>query len=198
MMFLIPFMIKQRMPFWMYALEELRCDLNTYKETVALEAAGNHYASFIRYAILFDRLFRFPITGERVRNYDGLGGQLMFAWLHKQGILNWTDNILSFEWDRVDGAIIELCNAVNDLYRESIDRSRIAHWLSAYEFVSAWVAPHPSSVWAKGVEALPTQGETKAVVDEVLPDEFPLNVFYEALRTKLSPTIASVSGITGK
>ncbi|MEY3407358.1 MAG: hypothetical protein RL038_419, partial [Actinomycetota bacterium] len=74
----------------------------------------------------------------------------------------------------------------------------IAHWLSAYEFVTEWVSPHPSSVWAKGVDALPTEGEVKAVVDEVLPDEFPLNVFYEALRTKLSPTIASVAGITGK
>ena len=26
-----PFMIKQRMPFWMYALEELRCDLNAFR-----------------------------------------------------------------------------------------------------------------------------------------------------------------------
>jgi hypothetical protein len=31
----------------------------------------------------------------------------------------------------------------------------------------------------------------------VLPDEFPLNVFYEALRTKLGGVIASTSGITG-
>ena len=35
-----PFMIKQRMPFWMYALEELRCDLATFRETLVLEAEG--------------------------------------------------------------------------------------------------------------------------------------------------------------
>ncbi len=23
-----------------------------------------------------------PVSGERVRNYDGLGGQLLFAYLH--------------------------------------------------------------------------------------------------------------------
>ena len=191
-----PFMIKQRMPFWMYALEELRCDLNTFKETSQLEADGIFYGRFIRYAILFDRLFRFPITGERVRNYDGLGGQLIFAWLHKQGVLHWTDNTLSFDWMKVNDSVIELCDAVNDLYREGIDRSRIAHWMAAHEFIAAWVTPHPASKWAKGIEELPIEGETKELVDVVLGDEFPLNVFYEALRTKLAPTIAGVSGIT--
>ena len=33
-----PFMIKQRMPYWLYALEELRCDLNTYRETLSLDS----------------------------------------------------------------------------------------------------------------------------------------------------------------
>jgi hypothetical protein len=35
-----PFMIKQRQPFWMYGLEELRCDLTAFKEAVKLEAEG--------------------------------------------------------------------------------------------------------------------------------------------------------------
>ena len=35
-----PFMIKQRQPFWMYGLEELRCDLTAFKEAVRLEADG--------------------------------------------------------------------------------------------------------------------------------------------------------------
>ena len=35
-----PFMIKQRMPFWMYALEELRCDLTTFREAVRAGGAG--------------------------------------------------------------------------------------------------------------------------------------------------------------
>ncbi|MEN9608395.1 MAG: hypothetical protein RLZZ06_326, partial [Actinomycetota bacterium] len=39
-----PFMIKQRMPFWMYALEELRCDLSTFRETLVLDAEGDRLA----------------------------------------------------------------------------------------------------------------------------------------------------------
>ncbi len=51
-------------------------------------------------------------------------------------------------------------------------------------------------MWAPGAAALPLSGETKEVVDVVLPDEFPLNVFYDALQCKLAPTIAATSGIT--
>jgi hypothetical protein len=51
-------------------------------------------------------------------------------------------------------------------------------------------------VWAKGASALPLDGEPKELVDVVLPDEFPLNVFYDALRRKLTPTIDSTAGIT--
>jgi hypothetical protein len=191
-----PFMIKQRMPFWMYALEELRCDLTTFRETAKLEAQGIYLARFARLAILFDRLFRFPITGDRVRNYDGLGGQIIFAHLHKQGVLHWTDNTLSIEWERLVESMVELCELVEDLYRTGIDRSRLAHWLASYEFVSGLVDPHPGSTWAKGVDSLPVTGELREVVDLVMPDEFPLNVFYEALRKKLAPEIAATAGIT--
>ncbi len=45
------------------------------------------FARHVQYAILLDRLLRFPITGARVRNYDGLGGQLLFAYLHRHGYL---------------------------------------------------------------------------------------------------------------
>ena len=190
-----PFMIKQRMPFWMYALEELRCDLSTFRETVVLDEEGDPLAKYIRYAILFDRLFRFPITGNRVRNYDGLGGQIIFAHLHKKGALHWTDNRLTFDWDLVNPAVIELCEQVESLYHEGINRSRLAQWIAAYEFAKELVPPHPASNWAKGADQLPTGGELKEVVNLVLDDEFPLNVFYETLNRKLSDVVASTKGI---
>ncbi len=192
-----PFMIKQRMPFWMYALEELRCDLNTFRQAVKLEAEGLPYARLVQYAIVFDRLFRFPITGERVRNYDGLGGQLLFAYLHRHDALRWTDNRLTFDWQQLPDAVVALCDEVETLYRDGIDRSKVAHWLASYELVRAYVPAHPSSTWAKGPQALPLDGPPKELVNAVLPDEFPLNVFYEALRKKLDDVIASTSGITG-
>ena len=95
-----PFMIRQRSPYWMYSLEELRCDLTAFGEAVELEREGFAFARYVQYAILFDRLFRFPITGSRVRNYDGLGGQLLFAFLHAEGYVHWTDNHLTIEWER--------------------------------------------------------------------------------------------------
>jgi len=190
-----PFMIKQRMPYWMYGLEELRCDLSTFRETRQLEERGVVLAPYVRLAILFDRLFRFPTTGERVRNYDGLAGQIIFAWLHKAGVIRWTDNTLAFDWSAVQDSMDQLCDEVERLYREGIDRSRLGHWLAAYEFVSALVPPHPQSVWARGAQELPV--EPRAAVDAVLPDEFPLNVFYESLRKALAPAIDTARGITG-
>ena len=191
-----PFMIKQRMPYWLYALEELRCDLTTFREAAALEREGHPYARSVQHAIVLDRLFRFPITGQRVRNYDGLGGQLLFAYLHHGEVLRWTDNTLRLDWARLPGAVVDLCEEVEKLYRDGIDRSKTAHWLASYQLVSRYVAPHPASTWSRGVAALPVDGPLKPLVDAVLPDEFPLSVFYEALRKKLGGVVAATSGIT--
>jgi hypothetical protein len=68
--------------------------------------------------------------------------------------------------------------------------------MAAHEFVSRYVPANPASVWAQGITALPNQEEPRKMVDVVLPDEFPLNVFYEALRRKLTDVIESASGIT--
>ena len=61
---------------------------------------GFPFARYVQYAILFDRILRFPITGNRVRNYDGLGGQLLFGFLHQSGVVRWTDNRLTIDWER--------------------------------------------------------------------------------------------------
>lgn len=191
-----PFMIKQRMPFWMYALEELRCDLATFRETFVLDSQSERLGKYMRYAILFDRLFRFPITGPRVRNYDGLGGQIIFSYLHRHGGLSWTDNRLTFDWEKVNTQVVELCELVEKLYHDGIDRSRLAQWLASYEFVTDLVQPHPASVWAKGPESLPLDGELKELVNLIHDDEFPLNVFFDTLNRKLKDVISATKGIT--
>ncbi|MFI9276120.1 DUF6421 family protein [Kitasatospora sp. NPDC052896] len=197
-----PFMIKQRSPFWMYGLEELRCDLTAFKEAVRLEAEGYEQGRDVQYAILFDRMFRFPVTGGRVRNYDGLGGQLLFAYLHQHDALRWRDNKLSIDWTRVAEVTNALCGEIEDLYRAGIDRPKTAHWIAAYQLVSRYLTPHPASTWAKGPEALPLdvtepKALNKALCDAVLPDEFPLSMFFEALSKKLGGVIAATTGITG-
>ena len=196
-----PFMIKQRMPFFLYSLEELRCDLTAFRECVALGERGDTIgdrARLVQQAVIFDRIFRFAITGSRVRNYDGLGGQLLFAWLHQRGVLHWTDTQLAFDWDQVPGAVVELADAIDRLYWESIDRPKTAHWLAAYDLVRSVVTPHPASQWARGLPLEVLAGPPKGYTDAVLDDEFPLSMFFEALEKKMRDVIASTEGITGR
>jgi hypothetical protein len=188
-----PFMIRQRSPYWMYALEELRCDLTAFGEAVRLEGEGFAFARYVQYAILFDRLFRFPITGTRVRNYDGLGGQLLFAYLHKHGFLRWTDNQLTIAWERVADGVQALRAAVEELYRASIDRSKVAHWIAAHELVSTYVPPTTGSNWTAGKRPLDDESDPKAWIDLVKPDEFPLSMFYLQLQGKLMPPPVAVA-----
>jgi hypothetical protein len=190
-----PFMIKQRQPFWMYGLEELRCDLTAFKAAVELEAEGVAQAADVQHAILLDRMFRFPVTGERSRNYDGLGGQLLFAYLHQHDALRWTDNTLRIDWALAREATRALCAEIEQLYRDGIDRPKLVHWQAGYALVSRYLAPHPASKWARGADALDLTKQPRELVDDVLPDEFPLSMFFEALAKKLKNVIAETRGI---
>ncbi|MDH6532036.1 hypothetical protein M2119_000273 [Aurantimicrobium minutum] len=196
-----PFMIKQRMPFYLYGLEELRCDLTAFRECVKIERGGSadpetrHHARLVQYAVVFDRIFRFAVTGTRVRNYDAVAGQLLFAWMHQHGVLHWTNNTLSIDWAKLPDVVVELGDAIDELYWRSIDRPKTAHWLAAYDLVASTLTPHPASVWAKGADALPVAGEPGGLTDQLLEDEFPLSMFYEALQRKMAPVIVSTTGI---
>jgi hypothetical protein len=195
-----PFMIKQRMPFFLYSLEELRCDLTAFRECAAMaseeDAELAKMATATMHAIVFDRIFRFPLSGSRVRNYDGLGGQLLFAWMHQHGVLHWTDTQLTIDWAEAPAAVIALSDAINELYWKSIDRPKTAHWLAAYELVRATLTPNPASNWARGLSDEILAGAPKGYTDAVLDDEFPLSMFYEALAKKMTDVIESTRGIT--
>ncbi|GMA31545.1 hypothetical protein GCM10025875_15370 [Litorihabitans aurantiacus] len=208
-----PFMIKQRMPFFLYSLEEMRCDLTAFREAVAIEertatrlAAGEElsevelaegrHARGVQYAVVLDRIFRFALTGTRVRNYDGLGGQLLFAWLHQRHVIEWTDVKLHIDWEAAKGAVVALSDAINELYWASIDRPKLVHWLAAYDLVRGVLPPHPASLWAPGLEREILAGPPKGYTDAVMDDEFPLSMFHEALGKKLKPVIDSTVGIT--
>ena len=197
-----PFMIKQRMPFFLYSLEELRCDLTAFREAVQLERAEStddvtrEHAKLVQYAVIFDRIFRFAITGSRVRNYDGLGGQLLFAWMHQHRVLHWTDTQLAIDWANVPDVVVALGAEIEELYWRSIDRPKMAHWLAAYEMITKTLTPHPASNWARGLSDEILSGAPKGLTDAVLDDEFPLSMFYEALSKKMADVIESTAGIT--
>ena len=181
-------MIKQRMPYWLYALEELRCDLTAFRAAVELEAAGVARARLVQYAVVFDRALRFPLSGTRVRNYDGLGGQLLFAYLRQHGALSWTDNRLTVDWDRLPEVVLALLAEIEDLYWRSIDRpeGRRTGWRP-----TIWSGRTSSRTrrrpGPRAPHALPWEGAPKELTDAVRPDEFPLSMFFETCTGRSVP-----------
>ena len=187
-----PFMIRQRLPYWMYSLEELRVDLASYGTAVELARDGFPFARYMKYGIIFDRILRFPINGNRVRNYDGLGGQLLFAYLHQNGVVRWTDNRLLIDWERTDGAVAALRERLEDLYRRGIDLSKVSYWIAAHDLVADYVRPNVGSQWQRERRVYSDEADPRAWVDRVLDDEFPLSMFYETLKKKLAEELVAV------
>ena len=173
-----PFMIRLRAPFWMYGLEELRVDLRSFEEASRLAAGGFPFGRYVTWAIVLDRIFRFPITGPRVRNYDALGGQLLFAYLHQHDAVVWRDNRLAIHWEAVAAGIRGLREEITALYKFGADCSRLTLWLTAHDLIAKYVPPHVASKWKAGVRQFDDEGEAKKWLALVQPDEFPLGNFH--------------------
>lgn len=184
-----PFMIRQRLPFWMYSLEELRCDLTAVHQ--AREVAGDFpFARYVQYGVLFDRLFRFPITGSRVRNYDGLAGQLLFGYLHDAQVLTWRDNSLAIDWERLPEAMEGLRLEIEQVYRGGILSTKVQYWVAAHDLVARYVRPNLASVWTPTRRADRDESDHKQWLALVHPDEFPLSMFYTSLQQRLDTVVA--------
>lgn len=181
-----PFMIRQRAPFWMYGIEELRVDLNSFCEATRLAREGFPFAHYVTYAVLFDRIFRFAITGPRVRNYDALGGQLLFAYLHQHDVLVWKDNRLSVQWERLLEGVKGLREELIQLYKLGADCSKMTFWIAAHDLVARYVPPNLASVWRKDRRAITDECDPKKWLSLIQEDEFPLGSFHLNLRSKLS------------
>ncbi|MEO6786242.1 MAG: DUF6421 family protein [Chthoniobacteraceae bacterium] len=181
-----PFMIRQRAPFWMYAIEELRVDVRAFGEAHRLAREGFPFARYVCWAIVLDRILRFPITGSRVRNYDALGGQIIFGALHQSDLVLWCDNHLEIRWDALPDAMAALDAEIHSLYKTGAECSRVALWLAAHEFVSRHVRPNVGSRWNPG--ALPDESDPKAWLAFAHDDEFPLGNFHLLLQRRLAET----------
>jgi hypothetical protein len=186
-----PFMIRQRAPYWMYALEELRVDLRSFCEAARLAQEGFPFAIYVTYAVLFDRIFRFPITGPRVRNYDALGGQLLFSYLHRQDVLIWRDNTLTIAWDRSLDAVSTLREEIARLYRLGAESSRMNLWLAAHDLISAYVRPNVGSKWKADSREVRDEADVNKWLGMIQDDEFPLGAFHLNLQRKLNRSRAA-------
>ncbi len=176
-----PFMIRQRAPFWMYGLEELRVDLRSFGEAAQLAREGFPFARYAGYAIVLDRIFRFPITGSRVRNYDALGGQLLFAFLHQRDVLLWSDNRLTIRWEQLEAAVAALREELRLLYKFGSDCSKMTFWLAAHDRLARYVPPNIASQWRADARAVSDEADLQHWLDLIHPDEFPLGTFHTNL-----------------
>jgi hypothetical protein len=181
-----PFMIRQRAPFWMYGLEELRVDLRSFEEAARLASQGFPFARYVTWAILLDRVLRFPITGKRIRNYDALGGQLLFAYLHQHDVLLWRDNRLTIDWTSLGQGVHRLREELTRLYKQGADCSKLAFWLAGHKLISRYVRPNVASQWKGGERVIKDEVDLKRWLSLVHEDEFPLGNFHLNLRRKLA------------
>jgi hypothetical protein len=188
-----PFMIRQRAPYWMYGLEELRVDVRAFGEAHRLAREGFPFARYVSWAIVLDRIFRFPITGSRARNYDALGGQMLFAALHRADAVVWRDNRLTLRWDALPEAMAALEADLLALYKEGAGCSKVAFWLAAHDLVARYVRPNVGSRWKPG--ALPDESDPKAWLALAHEDEFPLGNFHLNLQRKLRAMEESPAGL---
>jgi hypothetical protein len=179
-----PFMIRQRAPFWMYAIEELRVDVRAFGEATRLAREGFPFARYVCWAIILDRILRFPITGQRSRNYDALGGQILFGALHQSDAVQWRDNRLEIRWDTLPEAIAALDAELRTLYKNGAECSKVALWMIAHDLVSRHVRPNVGSRWKPG--AVADESDPKAWLALVHEDEFPLGNFHLLLQRKLA------------
>lgn len=178
-----PFMIRQRSPFWMYGIEELRVDVQAFCEADRLAREGFPFARNVCYAIILDRIFRFPLTGSRVRNYDALGGQFMFSYLHQKDVVLWRDNHLVIDWARLPAVMLEFRTELHALYKSGADCSKLAFWIAAHDLVARFVRPNVASHWK--AEAITDENDPKQWLNLIHDDEFPLGNFHLNLQRRL-------------
>ena len=182
------------MAFWMYGLEELRVDLRSFEEAARLAKEGFPFARYVTWAILLDRVLRFPITGSRIRNYDALGGQLLFAYLHQHDMPRLdgrqpADDPLGRTSPREGstGCARGIARVTSTTGRRTARSSRF--WLAGHELVSSPATSTPMSP-RNGKRAncavIKDERDLKRWLALVQEDEFPLGTFHLNLQRRLA------------
>ncbi len=101
--------------------------------------------------------------------------------------MRWTDNRLLIDWERVDDAVAELRERLDELYRA---RHRSEQGLvldrGPRPGRRATCDPNVGSQWQREGRVYSDEAEPRAWIDRVLDDEFPLSMFYETLKKKLA------------
>jgi hypothetical protein len=187
-----PFMVRQRSPFWMYSLEELRADLESYQKALSLENEGFNYAKWVKYSIIFDRVFRFPLAlSHRIKDYDGVAGQILSNYLFSNNIFKFKDRRMVIEWSDLDSAVLKLRALISDLYWRGLQTNKMKHWQNGHDLISNYLDPHYNSKWQKDHRQNNNFSSESDWLNAVEDDEFPHNQFYMYLKRGTRPIHAN-------
>lgn len=182
---------KRRQPYWMYAMEELRVDLGSWLGAHDLYLNSNQVMGlYASWSVLFDRIFRFPITGNRIKNYDGLAGQILTNALFKGNALIWEGGILCFHWEAVGPVLEKLYTQISDIESKALTSPHKHDWRLAYELVCEYVPPAEISTFRSASIAECVYDKDRGNFKTVLDDEFPLSKFHLWLQKQLKGIIA--------
>ena len=170
---------KRRQPYWMYALEELRVDLASWLAAYDVyQTADLAMGLYCCYAIVFDRLFRFPLVGSRQKNYDSLAGQILTNALLTSGALVWADGVLSYDWRQMEATVKGLYASIVELEAAALSAPEKHDWKTAYELVARYVAPSEGTTFLRAPLSECVFDKERQNFRTVLDDEFPLSKFH--------------------
>ncbi|UGY94582.1 DUF6421 family protein [Streptomyces gobiensis] len=93
-------------------LEETKVDAQT---VLACRENGIPYAQEQIDMILLERIFRYPLADDAVRNFDSGTGVFLFSWLRAHGVLTDQSGSLRLRRDRVFHGLRELVAAIEDM-----------------------------------------------------------------------------------
>lgn len=177
---------KGRRPYWMHALEELRVDCGSWVGAHDLyKSSGDVIGLYVCWSVLFDRIFRFPITGTRVKNYDSLAGQILINALYDGQAMMWENGVLSFDWGAVDIAVRKLRKEIDEFEHKAVRTPALQNWGRAYDLISGYATPNASSTFKTSPLDACVYDKARDNYATVLDDEFPLSDFHSMLKKQI-------------
>lgn len=170
----------------MYALEELRVDLGSWLGADELYCNSEQVMGlYTSWAVLFYRVFRFPITGDRGKNYDGLAGQILTNALFKGKALMWESGILSFTWEAIRPIVERLYKEISDVESMALTSPEKHDWKLGHELVAEYVFPAEGYIFRSSPLNECVYDKERGNFKTVLDDEFPLSKFHVWLKKEL-------------
>lgn len=179
------YMVRQRNPYFMYALEELRVDVASYVKAIRLFSEGYASAKYVPYSVIFDRVLRFSVIDGREKNLEALAGQVIFGALHTSGGIEINHGTLIFDWERMHRSMMKLHSEIENLYRNGQNLPKLEHWFACYEFINRYVKGNRASVWSNENRFKNLSNTAIEWIEATLNDEFPLNLFFVSHQKQL-------------